>query len=504
MSWFNTQAPKANLSGSQALLQTAFQPKKSILTSLSESMGELNQVIDTRAKETYSKGALESLKGAKSMQDIQSLGIDTSKLSDNAKQQYASSLDMIGRVAQEEQRNLSNQLAFADANMKGERFAMDVENVEYQKDQDIVNQTRQKEIDRVNKLNVLDQIRARNKPKEIEYSTIYDAKTGKDVIVPKGRAIELVNNGLATTIKPSSPTDKFGQKFYKRLEDGSIQTVVAKNQDDLRMLSSSDSGFIRGNVDRGKFEGKTDLQKKQDFADSKIKKIITDYNTTSKTENESIMNIDISDARKSKKISKNLDQAFIAEVESLKGVDAKNAIKDANEAVLTAQSLSKPADVYKDQLSKGNKINVLNQFWNSTVGVYVGKEIGTPEKLYSDKYLSGFMNKLRSDQFGAVLPKQDVQRFNESATSLYASYPDLIKGTTAMIEAQLDKVMLAKDTIGDRAFHIKYSPTVKALRQKIVSLKYAQGIMPEGKSVVKNGTVYTLINGKPTAIGKAK
>lgn len=126
MSWFQTDL-KAPPQASSGLIQLASQ---SPLRAVSDTMGELMDIVDTRAKEKYTTGALESLKEAKSMQDIQSLGIDVSRLSDAGKQQYASSLDLINKIGQEEQRDLNTQLALADANLKGEKFALDVEEAE--------------------------------------------------------------------------------------------------------------------------------------------------------------------------------------------------------------------------------------------------------------------------------------------------------------------------------------------------------------------------------------
>lgn len=107
MAMFNTQAPTYNSGGASQLIKQA---SESPLKGMSKVMGELSGYLDDRVKDRYTKEAIESMSGAKSLADIQSLGIDMSKLSDSGKQQYSSSLDMLNRLGQEEARKQSMEL----------------------------------------------------------------------------------------------------------------------------------------------------------------------------------------------------------------------------------------------------------------------------------------------------------------------------------------------------------------------------------------------------------
>lgn len=107
MAMFNTQAPTYNSGGASQLIKQA---SESPLKGMSKVMGELSGYLDDRVKDRYTTEAIESMSGAKSLSDIQSLGIDMNKLSDSGKQQYSSSLDMLNRLGQEEARKQSMEL----------------------------------------------------------------------------------------------------------------------------------------------------------------------------------------------------------------------------------------------------------------------------------------------------------------------------------------------------------------------------------------------------------
>lgn len=94
--WFNTAVP----TGMAHIIE-----KSSPLQALSRGMSELNDIVDNRAKENYTTNALESLKGAKSMQDVFNLGLDMSKMTKTGQIQYNQNVNMIDKINQEQRAN---------------------------------------------------------------------------------------------------------------------------------------------------------------------------------------------------------------------------------------------------------------------------------------------------------------------------------------------------------------------------------------------------------------
>jgi len=94
MSWYKTDVQPYSA-------QDIAIASQSPLQALSKGMNELNAILDNRAKEKYTTGALDKLKTAKTMVDVQNLGLDTSKMTKAGQMQYLQGLDMMNKIAQE-------------------------------------------------------------------------------------------------------------------------------------------------------------------------------------------------------------------------------------------------------------------------------------------------------------------------------------------------------------------------------------------------------------------
>jgi len=122
MGMFNTEVKPVNVRGLENLVAQASQ---SPLTSLSKGMKDLDNILTKRDKEQYTSYAIDKLKNAKSVSDVQGLGLDLGRLSDAGKMQYSNSLDMINRISNEQRALSQEQRAKDTFDMQKTKFGQE-------------------------------------------------------------------------------------------------------------------------------------------------------------------------------------------------------------------------------------------------------------------------------------------------------------------------------------------------------------------------------------------
>lgn len=212
----------------------------------------------------------------------------------------------------------------------------------------------------------------------------------------------------------------------------------------------------------------TDKQRFARKLDNKEKAIVKQYKV------EDVFELDINKIRKTARGANQLDEIAFGVLEQTHGDQATKILGEASDAIEAARKLFDAGSTYaKDLDTKDGQINFVNKIYDNLIGGYIGKELTSDEKLLASKGLSVIMNAQRSEQFGAVLPSQDIAKFNDAATSLAKASPDIVRGTIAMMEQEKSKIIAAKNKLGAKAFYLKYGEADVALDQKIGLLKDA-------------------------------
>ena len=81
------------------------------------------------------------------------------------------------------------------------------------------------------------------------------------------------------------------------------------------------------------------------------------------------------------------------------------------------------------------------------------------------------MNVVRNEQFGAVVPAAEQTNFNDAATNLAKSSPDIVRGTISMLKQQKETMQTSKDVLGTELFTVKFGDKIEKLDDKISKLE---------------------------------
>jgi hypothetical protein len=197
--------------------------------------------------------------------------------------------------------------------------------------------------------------------------------------------------------------------------------------------------------------------------ENKKKALKKEYNV------ESIVDIDILRERKNTKKAVKFDNLFNDIAKANLGSVWRTQIEKASEAVTNVDKLLKSSTPYTKDVSdeKLSNTNFLNRMYDNTIGNYLGDNATSEEKRVAAKNLSSIMNVVRNEQFGAVVPAAEATKFNDAATSLYQSSPNILIGVESMLKDQVYKMEEAKSVIGEELFYLKYGDRINKINNRI-------------------------------------
>lgn len=197
---------------------------------------------------------------------------------------------------------------------------------------------------------------------------------------------------------------------------------------------------------------------------------------TSKFKVNNVTDININEARKDKTNEALLDGYFNAKAKDLFGQTWQDDVKVASQSVANADKVFDAGNVYAQDIIKGKSgVNVVNRLFDNTVGSYINKNLTSDEKLAASKDLASIMNVVRNEQFGAVVPVAEQTNFNDAATNLAKSSPDIVRGTISMLKQQKESIQTSKDILGSELFTVKFGDKLEKLDDKISKLESALG-----------------------------
>lgn len=185
-----------------------------------------------------------------------------------------------------------------------------------------------------------------------------------------------------------------------------------------------------------------------------------------------IPEINITEARRDKTNATLLDNYFIEKAKDKFGQTWQDDVKSASQSVASADKVFDAGNVYAQDIIKGKSgVNVVNRLFDNSIGSYLNKNLTSEEKLNASKDLASIMNVVRNEQFGAVVPMAEQTNFNDAATNLAKSSPDIVRGTISMLKQQKETMQTSKDVLGTELFTVKFGDKIEKLDDKIGKLE---------------------------------
>lgn len=185
-----------------------------------------------------------------------------------------------------------------------------------------------------------------------------------------------------------------------------------------------------------------------------------------------IPEINITEARRDKTNATLLDNYFIEKAKDKFGQTWQDDVKSASQSVANADKVFDAGNVYAQDIIKGKSgVNVVNRLFDNSIGSYLNKNLTSEEKLNASKDLASIMNVVRNEQFGAVVPVAEQTNFNDAATNLAKSSPDIVRGTISMLKQQKEAMQTSKDVLGTELFTVKFGDKIEKLDDKISKLE---------------------------------
>jgi len=185
-----------------------------------------------------------------------------------------------------------------------------------------------------------------------------------------------------------------------------------------------------------------------------------------------IPEINITEARRDKTNATLLDNYFIEKAKDKFGQTWQDDVKSASQSVANADKVLDAGNVYAQDIIKGKSgVNVVNRLFDNSIGSYLNKNLTSEEKLNASKDLASIMNVVRNEQFGAVVPAAEQTNFNDAATNLAKSSPDIVRGTISMLKQQKETMQTSKDVLGTELFTVKFGDKIEKLDDKISKLE---------------------------------
>lgn len=185
-----------------------------------------------------------------------------------------------------------------------------------------------------------------------------------------------------------------------------------------------------------------------------------------------IPEINITEARRDKTNATLLDNYFIEKAKDKFGQTWQDDVKSASQSVANADKVFDAGNVYAQDIIKGKSgVNVVNRLFDNSIGSYLNKNLTSEEKLNASKDLASIMNVVRNEQFGAVVPMAEQTNFNDAATNLAKSSPDIVRGTISMLKQQKETMQTSKDVLGTELFTVKFGDKIEKLDDKISKLE---------------------------------
>ena len=185
-----------------------------------------------------------------------------------------------------------------------------------------------------------------------------------------------------------------------------------------------------------------------------------------------ILDANIIEVRKDKNSAKLLDDYFNEKAKDKFGQTWQDDVKSASQSVANADKVFDAGNVYAQDIIKGKSgVNVVNRLFDNSIGSYLNKNLTSEEKLNASKDLASIMNVVRNEQFGAVVPVAEQTNFNDAATNLAKSSPDIVRGTISMLKQQKETMQTSKDVLGTELFTVKFGDKIEKLDDKISKLE---------------------------------
>lgn len=185
-----------------------------------------------------------------------------------------------------------------------------------------------------------------------------------------------------------------------------------------------------------------------------------------------ILDANIIEARKDKNSAKLLDDYFNEKAKDKFGQTWQDNVVSASESIANADKVFDAGNVYAQDIIKGKSgVNVVNRLFDNSIGSYLNKNLTSEEKLNASKDLASIMNVVRNEQFGAVVPMAEQTNFNDAATNLAKSSPDIVRGTISMLKQQKETMQTSKDVLGTELFTVKFGDKIEKLDDKISKLE---------------------------------